>query len=216
MILYRGFPGAFILLLVAASLGCQAQQKEAVYTYTESQNEKFDVILIDLEHYIELIIVTGDLPNSFSTNDVQSGEYSNALVLETRVANDTLFITDPLNPLFQFPQDKLSAHKVTDSKARIVLPEKHHLFLDLTNANLNLQGSYSNVIVNINTGKVNLEKLKGNIHITSVSADVNSKGLENYTFEASSRNGVVNVRKAGSKTKNHLKVESIHGDIFLN
>ncbi|BAO54482.1 DUF4097 family beta strand repeat-containing protein [Nonlabens marinus] len=216
MIFSRGFPNIILLLCISASFCCQAQQKEAVYTYTESQNENFGVVLIDLEHYIELTITTSEQPHSFTTDDVQSGEYSNALVLQTRVANDTLFITDPVSPLFHFPQDKLSAHKVTDSKAKIVLPESHHLFLNLSNANVNLQGLFRSVIVNINTGKVNLEKLKGDTQITSVSADITAKDLENYSFEANSRNGIVTFKNENRRKKYHLKVESIYGDIDLD
>jgi hypothetical protein len=172
--------------------------------------------MVDLKHYVELDIVTSDERGFYITDEKQSGEYKNALVLNAQVVNDTLFITDPLNPTFQFPQDKLSAHKITDTKAVLILPQYKNLFLNLPDANLSLEGNYKNVILNIHSGKVILQKLIGNMQATSVNANVQGENLKDYFFEASSRNGNVEIKYLNRNSRYLLKVESINGDIQLN
>ena len=212
----RLYPSTLLITILSASLCCNAQQKEAVYTYTESQNDLYSIIFIDLEHYIELKVSTTKKMNSFSTSDQQFGEYRNALQLHSEVERDTLFIRDAINPLFQFPQDKLSAHKVTDSKAHVVLTENQVLFLNLSNANLVLEGNHKEIIVNIQDGNILLEKISGDIQIVSMNADVVGQGLSAYFFDISSRNGTTDYDKSIGQKKNQLKVESINGDIQLN
>jgi hypothetical protein len=165
---------------------------------------------------VELDVSTSTEKGFYMTDEKQSGEYRNALVLNTQVINDTLFITDPLNPIFQFPQDKLSAHKITDTKAVLILPEHKKLFLNLPEAHLNLQGNYENIVLNIHTGKVILQQIAGDLQVTSVNANVQGENLKSYFFEASSRNGSVEIKNSNRNTRYLLKVESINGDIHLN
>jgi hypothetical protein len=172
--------------------------------------------MVDLMHYVQLTISTSTERGFYIWDEKQSGEYKNALVLNTQVVEDTLFISDPLNPTFEFPQDKLSAHKITDSRAILILPEHKSLFLNLPDANLNLQGNYENVILNIHSGKVILQKLTGNVQATSVSANVQGENLKGYYLEAVSRNGSVLINNSNKNTRYLLKVESINGDIQLN
>jgi hypothetical protein len=173
-------------------------------------------VLVDLKYYVELDVSTSTEKGFYMTDEKQSGEYRNALVLNTQVINDTLFITDPLNPTFQFPQDKLSAHKITDTKAVLILPEHKNLFLNLPEAHLNLQGNYENIILNIHSGKVILQQIAGDLQVISVNANVQAENLEGYFFEASSRNGSVEIKNSNRNTRYLLKVESINGDIHLN
>lgn len=195
---------------------CTAQNNGSVYSHTDSRNEDFETVMVDLDHHAELRISTTVEKSFYSTDEKQSGEYQNALVLNTKVLNDTLFVTDSLNPLFTFPQDKLSAHKITDTKAVLILPEKIMLFLNLLNANLEIKGNYENVIINIHSGKVVLKDTQGNIQITSVNANVEASGLGTYKYEPFTRNGIIKIENKNKKTRYLLKVESINGDIQLH
>lgn len=198
-----------------ASLYCQSQSESSIYSHKESRNEDFATVIIDLKHFVELEVSTSSESGFYITDEKQSGEYKDALILNTKVVNDTLFVTDPLNPTFEFPQDKLSAHKITDTKAILILPINKDAFFNLSNANLHLKGKFENVIVNIHSGNVYLTDLYGDLQITSVNADITSEGLNDYSFEATSRNGRKKIDNSHHNRRYLLKVESINGNIHL-
>jgi hypothetical protein len=202
--------------LIGSSLLCTAQNKGSVYSHTESHNERFTAIVVDLQHFAELQITTSAEKGFYITDEKQSGEYKDALVLNTQVRNDTLIITDPLNPAFEFPQDKLSAHKITDTRAQLVLPEHTSLFLNLVNSNLHIAGNFKDVVLNIHSGRAYFKQMSGNINVVSVDAAISASGLKNYSFKASSRNGSVTIRGVTSNSAYLMQVESIYGDITLN
>ncbi len=206
----------FLTFFLCGSLFCQAQNKDSVYTHTESRNENFTTVFIELEHFVELEISTTKEKGFYVSDEKQSGEYSKALLLNTKVANDTLFVTDPKNPVFTFPQDKLSAHKITDTRAILVLPENKNLFLNLVNSNVKISGDYKRLILNIHTGDAIFKKLSGDVTVISVNADVAATALKSYMFDGSSRNGTLSIKQNKSTTKYVFKVEAINGDIYLN
>ncbi len=213
MSLRKTLESLILMIILLGSAICHAQNAGSIYAHTESQNEQFKVVFVNLKHFMNLSISTTGEPSSYVTNEKQSGEYKNALILNTQVLNDTLFVTDPVNPIFEFPQDKLSAHKITESKAELRLPEGKVLFLNLSEAVLNLDGQYKNVIINIHSGNMKLSHMSGNIQVTSVNANLVAIDLNSYSVQASSRNGSVTIENEPNSTRYLLEAESINGNI---
>ena len=206
----------FLIILLGGLLICEAQNKESIYVYKESHNQEFSTVVVDLEHYVDLTISTVKDKGSYVTDVKHSGEYKDALMLNADIKNDTLFISDPYNAGFEFPQDKLSAHKITDSKASLVLPDNINLFLHLVNSHIKISGNYKSTILNIKTGQASFSEMSGDIAVTSVDANIFAHDLKNHVFQASSRNGKVKMPEHKREFKYRMKVESIHGDIKLN
>jgi len=187
-----------------------------VYSHIESHNELFTTVVVDLKHFAELYISTSTEKSFYVTDEKQSGEYKDALILNTQIRNDTLIITDPSSPVFKFPQDKLSAHKITDTRAQLIVPEHMNLFLNLVNSNLHMDGNFKEVVLNIHSGRVYFKQMSGNIKVVSVDAAISASGLKNYSFKATSRHGSVIVRSVTPNSNYLMQVESIYGNIQLD
>ncbi|MGJ8683279.1 MAG: DUF4097 family beta strand repeat-containing protein [Nonlabens sp.] len=208
-IVYRSFFMSCILMLFAfAKAYSQRNSSDIIYS-----NAHVKVVDITLESTIELEIRT-TTSQEIRISGSQGGEYKDAILLSSKVVNDTLEITDPFNPNFHFPQDKLSAHKIIDGKATLYLPAGLELRITARSSYLTISGQFKKMFVNIQSGDCKLNAIQGDFHIISVHADVHvSKSTS--TIEMHSKYGAI---QKNNSHKNQLylqKIETINGDITI-
>jgi hypothetical protein len=177
-------------------------------TYLESY---FIVVDINISQYLELDIQTGDFDRSRLVTS-QKGEYKNAVVLSSTVRNDSLLITDPFNPTFTFPQDKLSTHKVIDGKATLYLPKAKNLVINSQAADINIKGNYKHIFINQLSGSCTIKALQGDLNYISVYAHV-FLNLDHYLVKGFSRSGEVVKFDQPEEVKYVAKIETISGKI---
>lgn len=207
---------SFIFYFIGCLSIATGYSQQVISNNLSASDSSFNVIFLDINHYVDLEISTSGDVDSFEIEEQQKGEYGTALLFNSFVSNDTLFIKDPVHPAFQFPQDKLSAHKITDSKASIILPKNKTAFLNLLNSNLDLEGDFKNVIINIQQGTVDLINLTGDIAIVSVDASVTTSLSSDYDKVGFSRNGKMIIDQSTPNNRYVLKVESINGNLNLH
>jgi len=171
----------------------------------------FSTIDIDLQEYVELEIKTNNSKNVKLITS-QNGEYKNAVILSSIIRNDSLIITDPIHPTFSFPGDKLSAHKVIDNKATIVLPKNKKLVINAQSADLKISGNYNSVYINQLSGSCKIDQLQGDLQFISVYASIYAN-LKNYNVTSASRSGKVHVFKKPVQIKYFAKLETVSGNI---
>lgn len=202
------FIGAVVFLAFAKA---DAQTNSSTKNETNHSLAAFSIIDINLQQFLELEIKTSD------TDDVklitsQNGEYKNAIVLSSTIRNDSLIITDPIHPTFTFPGDKLSAHKVIDSKATLSIPMNKSLVINVQSADIKIRGCFKNVYVNQLSGSCKIDQLQGDLQYISVYAAI-SIDLKNYDIQCASRSGKVFDFKKPSFIKYIARLETVYGNI---
>lgn len=196
---------------VLAFAKADAQESTPVKNETSHLQAQFNVVDIQIVQYLELEITTND-SDKVSFVSSQNGEYKNAVVLSSQIRKDSLLITDPFNPTFSFPQDKLSAHKIIDGKAILSLPRNKHLVINTQTADLTITGSYKSIYINQLSGSCKIDRLKGDLNYVSVYASI-SVDLKNYDIQAVSRSGNVFNFEKPSLINYFARLESISGNI---
>ncbi|MBF4982831.1 hypothetical protein FNJ87_00230 [Nonlabens mediterrranea] len=207
-IVKRSFYLNLLMIIAFAKAYSQSNSSHRVYG-----NSKITTIDIFLETTIELEIITTK-GNQIKIVESQSGEYRNAVLLNTEISNDTLKITDPFNPSFIFPQDKLGAHKTLDGKATIYIPENLILEINSRQCFVTINGIYSNCYVNLESGNCILKDLKGDFQIVSVNAMVTVINPSSY-IEISSKYGVITQLTSEPVVNYKQKIETINSNITI-
>jgi len=199
---------SFLMLFAFAKVYSQRNSSDILF-----ENSNVEVVDIFLETTIELAITTTK-ENQIKISESQGGEYKNAVLLSSKVTNDTLKITDPFNPGFNFPQDKLGAHKVLDGKALLYIPENLKLQITCRNCFLKVTGNYKKTFINLESGSCSLEKVTGDYHIISVHADVSINKPTSF-IKASSKYGRINRLSKKENQNYNLKIETITAPITI-
>ena len=199
------------LVVFLAFAKADAQTTSSTTNETSHNLADFSTIDIDLQQYVELEIKTNNSKNVKLITS-QNGEYKNAVILSSIIRNDSLIITDPIHPTFTFPRDKLSAHKVIDSKATIVLPKNKKLVINVQSADLKISGNYNSVYINQLSGSCKISQLQGDLHFISVYASIYAN-LKNYNVTSSSRSGKVQEFKKSIQIKYFARLETVSGNI---
>lgn len=208
-IVKRSFFMAVIFLVFAfAKAYSQRNSSDIIF-----ENSKVNTVDILLESTIELEILTIEEP-FIRIVDSQGGEYKNAVTLNSRITNDTLQIRDPFQASFKFPQDKLSAHKIIDDRAKIYLPKGLNVQITARSCFLKITGNYKNLFINLESGNCVLKAVQSPFHIISVYADVTINTLEK-NIHAVSKYGTITPKEMMAVTSNSHKIETIHGDITI-
>ncbi len=176
----------------------------------------FHTIMIDADYYVNLNVNTTKSIDTYNLRVEQSGEYGNALLLESSIRNDTLFIKDSRSPLFDFPQDKLSAHKVTDTKLTLEIPKNKALFITAYRGDVAITGDYTHTTVNLANGSLLLENMSGPVRAVTTNASIVVQNMPSYQWENYSRYGVVRTRYTNPQTGYLLQIETIHGNIDIH
>lgn len=207
----QGFSFVIYMCVILAFAKADAQQSSSIKNETNLFSSNFQIVDIDLNQYLQLEIKTTNSDEvKIITN--QNGEYRNAVVLSSQVRNDSLLITDPINPTFTFPEDKLSAHKVIDGKATILLPRLKKVVLNTQSADISISGDFKNIFINQLSGSCKIVNLEGNLTYVSVYADVFLK-LVNYDTTSFSRSGKVSSFNKPNLIKYFASIETVSGNI---
>ena len=200
-----------IILCCTAFAKADAQTATSIKNETQFSESEFTIVDIDIYQYLNLIIKTTNEDRVQITTS-QNGEYKNAVILSGRIRNDSLLIRDPINPSFSFPEDKLSAHKIIDGTAILILPRDKRLVINTNAADISITGDYKNVYVNQLSGTCKINKIEGNMHYISVYADVFVE-LENYDIICRSKTGKISPFEKDKLIKYFATLETVSGNI---
>lgn len=207
-IMNRNFFISFLLIIAFAKAYSQRNSSDIIY-----RDSQIKVVDIFLESTLDLEIITTD-EKLIRISESQGGEYKNAVLLNSKVVNDTLKITDPFNPSFHFPQDKLSAHKIIDGKATLYLPKNLKLQITSRNCFLKLTGSFQKVFINLISGSCLLDQVIGDLHVVSVHADVTLLQPTSFVDTHSKYGAILKLSKKVNLNYS-LKIETIDAPITI-
>ena len=170
---------ASFYFLIFFSLQFLNGQKTVQKTIT---NHKDTAIEIDANNCF-LVTIKTSKTNTIIVEAKMAGEYGNDLALNIHEEGTTLLIDTDLNANFEFPNDKLAAHKVLSIALEISVPENLKVTIHGTYCNVNTYGTYQNLDVSLSDGKCILNSIgdktsvytqSGTIELHANSAKINA------------------------------------------
>lgn len=124
-------------------------------------------LMIELNEYAEIHLQASQTTN-ISITTTQRGEYKEAVELTHYIKNDTVFFKDPISNIYQKPDDKLAAHKVTDAVVKMVIPHDMNLNIVAQSASIHTRGSFSYIQINCTSGAITIEDPNCDLDITNI------------------------------------------------
>ena len=181
--------------------------------------------IIEKELYasdISTIIVSGNTMFNISMNTKPinkvnlvlaiEGENNEQIVLKTIRKQDTIFISSEYQPLFNVPDDKLSAHKKISIELNMIVPENIDVSVKSDIGSVQIKGIYKSVFselvngnfkaFNVSSNLLVINTLHGNIYVETNTAIV----------DISTKNGEVHKEQLDFG-KQRISLNSINGDI---
>lgn len=127
--------------------------------------------------YIDAGLVHKVLLNTNSSQEIQiqasaEGEYQNEIVLDIQESGSEIYIGTIFSPEFKVKNDKLSAHKVISIAMEISVPEELSVNLKGVYTHLEASGKYKLLQVDLQDGSCDLDRLYGEIRVTSNSGAI--------------------------------------------
>ena len=163
----------FLLLLFTIT---SLAQKRIVKELLVSQS--IETIYIDLNKVFSVSLQTSK-DSVVKVETMSEGEYANNFVFQDKIENNSMLLSGSVFIGLAYPQDKLSAHKVHAIEVKLIVPENKQVVLTSDIANVNIEGVYESIFLNLYSGDVNAKSLKANTTIQTVSGDISislSKG----------------------------------------
>lgn len=176
-------------------------------------NESINTIQINTHNCFEVVLETGK-DDVIEVDAKMDGEYSKDLQMKVSDEGNTLILGAGFQPVFQNPNDKLSAHKVVSIALKIVVPEFKHVQIYGQSSRVMIQGNYTNLDVTLSDGTCVLRNVSEEINVKTQSGDIvlyasNGKILAETKYGELSRNPIAE----GFSLYN---LNSVTGNIILN
>ena len=141
------------------------------------------------------------------------GEYAEALSINITEEGKTLWIGADFNPEFEFPNDKLSAHKVVSISLSIRIPAYRDVQVFGTSCNVMLSGAFKEVDVVLNDGSCTLDEVAQNVKVNTQSGNIRLNSLQGVV-KARSHYGKV-LQQEIPEGEKRFDLETVSGDITL-
>lgn len=141
------------------------------------------------------------------------GEYGSDILLKLGEEGSTTRIEAGVQPFFNLPDDKLSAHKVIAISLKILLPQNRSVEIYGRSANIAARGRYEKLHIILDSGGCSLFDVSRLVEVSTRTADIYvvSPGA---TILAESRYGVVNPNAIPAGDARY-SLRTISGDIRL-
>ncbi|MFC7356302.1 hypothetical protein ACFQO1_01275 [Jejudonia soesokkakensis] len=100
------------------------------------------------------------------------GEYSESMMIATKIIKNALSISSAFSPYFKKDNDKLAAHKIESVSLVIKVPHQMVVGVISDIANLTIDGLYNFVDVSLENGKCTLTNFIGNATLVTNEGDI--------------------------------------------
>ncbi len=198
----------YFFLLVSTCCFAQKAVEKSVYA------KGVALIDIDAQNVYKVSIKTHASNNVLITT-VMDGEYQNEFINTIKEDGTTLYIGVENRPLFDKPNDKLSAHKVVAVALEVLVPAYKQVRIVGDYTQVYVEGKYDNLQISTGNEMVYMKNTFGNlIQARTRNGNIvveNSKG----SFEAISKYGKVYKEKL-KKGNTKFELNSLNGNIYIN
>lgn len=176
------------------------------------EGQGVSLIQIDSENCFKVELTTLAEKRIIVESDMD-GEYMQNLLLNVLREGNTVWIGAGFQPNFRNPNDKLSAHKVVSISLKIAIPQYLDVSVRGSNSNISATGNYDNFEITLTDGVCTLDKVRGDITVSSQSGNIVLSTSE-AEIQASSKYGEVD-RELIPHGDNQFTLNSITGNISI-
>lgn len=141
------------------------------------------------------------------------GEYGSDILLKLGEEGSTTMIGAGIQPFFELPDDKLSAHKVIAVSLKILLPQNRDVQVYGSRATIIARGRYEKLYIILDGGSCSLFDVSRLAEVSTRTADIYVESPGAAIF-AESRYGVVNPNGIPAGDARY-SLRTISGDIRL-
>ena len=213
---YRGKEYAKIICFVLVIL-------TNIDSYSQNINEKkwnsenFDFVFLKLD-FISQITINESTSREIYIKYKQEGEFKENILLITKSNNRKLYIQETVSPMPKGYNDKLSVHKTVANTIEVSVPVNFKTIIKAQSCSIKIMSSFSDINIEIEEGKVDLNQKKIKGEIKSISANIFCVNPDDKLL-VSSRDGVVSGLH-NHRAKPNLILETVRGNIsnecFIN
>ena len=173
-------------------------------------SENFDFVFLKLD-FISQITINESISREIYIKYKQEGEFKENILLSTNGNNRKLYIEEMVSPMSKGYNDKLSVHKTFANTIEVSVPVDFKTIIKAQSCSIKIMSSFSDINIEIEEGKVDLNQKKIKGEIKSISANIFCVNPDDKLL-VSSRDGIV------SGLCNHaemptLILETIRGNI---
>ena len=194
-----------------------------INSYSQNINEKkwnsenFDFIFLKLD-FISQITINESTSREIYIKYKKEGEFKENILLSTNGNNRKLYIQEIVSPISKGYNDKLSVHKTVASTIEVSVPISFKTIIKAQSCSIKIMSSFSDINIEIEEGKVDLNQKKIKGEIKSISANIFCVNPDDKLL-VSSRDGIVSGLHNHS-IKPNLILETVRGNIsnecFIN
>lgn len=170
-----------ILFLLAGFLHAQKQVAKAL------DAKDITYLLVDASNAYRVNLNTNN-SGTIRVSALSEGEYQSVLALHVEKEGATAKVATGFQPSFQFPNDKLGAHKVISVSLEISLPENIEVKVYGKSSGVRATGLFRNLEVVLADGNCSLEDVKGTVKVQTQQGDISLQAAEGVV-DAESRYG---------------------------
>ncbi|PKA98044.1 hypothetical protein B0O79_1724 [Flavobacteriaceae bacterium MAR_2009_75] len=194
----------FILFLIFQISYAQKVVKKSIV------NDEITSINIDVDKCYGLILDTTE-GNEISVEATIEGEYKKELLVNLKQMGDTYYLSSVFQPVFENPNDKLSAHKVVSVFLKVLIPEYLSASVYGSSCNVSASGSYRYLSIALSDGDCTLRQVGEEVTVLTQSGTINlyAKGGE---VKTDTKYGKLYEDKIAIGS-NHYNLTSITGNI---
>tara|TARA_B100000963_G_C22530936_1_gene627592 strand:- start:218 stop:805 length:588 start_codon:yes stop_codon:yes gene_type:complete len=184
--------------------------------YSQNINEKkwnsssLDFIFLKLD-FTSNLAIDKSRSNHVIIKYIQEGEFKEKVILKTTSNNRELYVHEVISPKVKTYNDKLSVHKTIANTIKVSIPIDLKTVIKTRSCDIKVMSSFSDIKIEIEEGKINLNQKKIKGKIKSISADIFCVNPFSKLF-ISSRFGDISGLDDFSSMPN-LVIETIRGDV---
>ena len=200
------------ILILAFAKAYSQNDSRNIFNSSIKGND-FEVVDIVFDTYVALEI-GNSTDGKVHLFEEENGEYKNAIQVRSTIENDSLKLRNTMSLSFDFPQDKLSAHKVINTSLKLLIPEGKKVIINVREAAVLCEGSFESIYVNQLSGTCKFKMIEGDLIVVSVYADIVLElfGIQNNQIPIESNR--MNFR-FGKGARYSADLQTIHGNISL-
>jgi hypothetical protein len=202
--------GTFLLIFLLFGSSKSFGQKRVTKTLL---NPDVSAVNIDGNLCYRIVLETADT-KEVSVEALMDGEYQKGLLVNFREAGKTLYLETRFSPDFQFPNDKLGAHKVVSVSMRVTVPRDKEILLTARSCQISASGKFRDLKIVFNDGFCDLSHTAEKTEVHTRSAPIVAY-LSSGLVEAESRYGEVRLEQI-PEGDHHLKLYSTRGNISVS
>jgi len=194
-----------------------------INSYSQNINEKkwnsenFDFVFLKLD-FISQITINESTSREIYIKYKQEGEFKEKVLLRTNGNDRKLYIQEIASPISKEYNDKLSVHKTVANTIEVSVPVNFKTIIKAQSSSIKIMSSFSDINIEIEEGKVDLNQKKIKGRIKSISANIFCVNPDDKLL-VRSKDGIVSGLHKHS-IKPNLILESVRGNIsnecFIN